>query len=132
MIKHDGQINRARYNPFSSKIIATKSSDSNLYIYNYIQHSKEGAPNPNALKLTLTGHQDEGFGISWNPFKNGEIVSGSNDGRVLMWDINEPETAYVRSVAQFEGHTSSVNDVAFHKIWSDMFASADDDGNIIL
>lgn len=58
MIKHDGGVNRARYSPFDSTIIASKSSDNNIYVQNYIQHSREGKPIPNAFKLTLTGHTD--------------------------------------------------------------------------
>lgn len=56
MIKHDGEVNRARYNPFNSKIIATKSSNHGVYIFNYIQHSKDGVANANFTKLHLTGH----------------------------------------------------------------------------
>lgn len=42
MIKHDGGINRARYNPFHPEIIATKSSNGGVYIFNCKQHSKKG------------------------------------------------------------------------------------------
>lgn len=132
MIKHDGQVNRARYNPFNSKMVATKSSDHVVYVFNYIQHSKEGVPNNNSLKLSLSGHEDEGFGLSWSELKEGVLASGSNDGKVLLWDINQQTTGTVPFTSQFEGHVSSVNDVAFHKSWTNVLASGDDQGNIFL
>lgn len=133
MVKHDGQINRARYNPFDPQIIATKSSDHGVYVFNYIQHSKQGVSNPNSLKLHLVGHEDEGFGLCWNYKKEGVLVSGSNDGRVLVWDINSKGTDPTLSYGVgLEEHNSPVNDVAFHKHSSEILGSGDDEGKLCL
>lgn len=35
MVQHEGQVNRARYNPFRNNIIATKSSTGDVLVYNY-------------------------------------------------------------------------------------------------
>jgi WD40 repeat protein len=33
------------------------------------------------------GHLREGYGLSWNPHTEGRLLSGSDDGRVCMWDV---------------------------------------------
>mgnify|MGYP003495725232 CR=1 FL=1 len=90
MIEHDGQVNRARYNPFDSTFIASKSSNNNIYVYNYNHYSKDGKKAcTNTLKLCLVGHEQEGFGLSWSETNPGILISGSNDAKVLTWDINK-------------------------------------------
>jgi histone-binding protein RBBP4 len=38
--------------------------------------------------MRLLGHEKEGYGLAWNPNKIGVLASGSDDGRVFLWDIN--------------------------------------------
>lgn len=90
MIEHCGQVNRARYNPFNPTLIASKSSNNNIYIYNYNHYSKDAKQDyTKSLKLCLVGHDDEGFGLSWSEVNSGILISGSNDGKVLSWDVNK-------------------------------------------
>ena len=41
----------------------------------------------NEMNLRLRGHDKEGYGLSWSPFKNGYLLSGSHDHKVCLWDV---------------------------------------------
>lgn len=60
-INHDGEVNRARYMPQNSFVIATKTVSAEVYVFDYSKHpskpSPDGVCNPD---LRLTGHQTEG------------------------------------------------------------------------
>ena len=55
------------------------------------------------LVIRLTGHEKEGYGLSWNDLKRGYVASGSDDCKVLVWDINntncynDVESIYINS-----------------------------------
>lgn len=65
--------------PQKYHIVATKSSNSNLYIYNTTKKS---------LELNLIGHSMPGMGLSWNPLSSGFLASGSADNLLCVWDVN--------------------------------------------
>ena len=54
-----------------------------------------------SCNLTLTGHTNTVFSLL--NFKNGEIVSGSWDSTIIVWNLNEKT-----SVATFKEHYGSV------------------------
>ena len=41
-----------------------------------------------AADLKLLGHQTEGYGLAWNPFTEGHLLSGSDDANICLWDIS--------------------------------------------
>jgi len=45
----------------------------------------DGACSPD---LRLRGHSTEGYGLSWSKFKQGHLLSGSDDAQICLWDIN--------------------------------------------
>ena len=118
---HQGESNRIRVNPLNDYIIASKSSNNNIYVYNYENVSK--GSNKGLQKL-LRGHTEEGFGLSWN--NSNMIASGSNDKLVCVWDCNceSNEPLYMHSY-----HTDIVDDVSWENDW--VLASVGDDKNII-
>lgn len=73
-------------NPF---IIATKTVSAEVYVFDYSKHPSkpplDGACNPD---LRLRGHSTEGYGLSWSQFKQGHLLSGSDDSHICLWDIN--------------------------------------------
>ncbi|KAF8683049.1 hypothetical protein HU200_045033 [Digitaria exilis] len=87
-INHDGEVNRARYMPQNSFIIATKTVSAEVYVFDYSKHPSkpplDGACNPD---LRLKGHNSEGYGLSWSIFKEGHLLSGSDDAQICLWDI---------------------------------------------
>lgn len=88
-INHDGEVNRARYMPQNPFIIATKTVSAEVYVFDYSLHPSkpalDGSCNPD---LRLRGHNTEGYGLSWSKFKQGHLLSGSDDAQICLWDIN--------------------------------------------
>lgn len=82
-ILHEGEVDRARHMPQQPNIVATKSpnGDVNLYDINLSYKSTETSK----PEQKLIGHQKEGFGLSWNPNKTGYLASGAEDGKILVW-----------------------------------------------
>lgn len=100
-IKHERQINRARYMPQKPFIIATKTVRPEVYVYDYRKHSdnptiSDGVSfNPD---LRLRGHDMGGYGLSWSQFKEGHLLSGSN--QICLWDINAtPTNKYIDAIS---------------------------------
>lgn len=140
-INHRGEVNRARYMWQNPNIIATKTADSDVLVFDRTKHSskpdKDGVCNPD---LILKGHKKEGYGLAWNPHTSGYVVSGSDDGIVCVWDINATGSPSSNdSCATLsplgtcsEGHTSVVEDVAWHMHNDRVFGSVGDDRTLCL
>jgi histone-binding protein RBBP4 len=63
-----------RYN-----VIATKCVSGEVHIFDYTKHSTKPKNQEISPQVVLTGHEKEGYGIAWNPHKEGILVSGSDD-----------------------------------------------------
>ncbi len=87
-INHEGEVNRARYMPQNPFFIATKTVSAEVYVFDYSKHPskppQDGQCNPDCR---LRGHKTEGYGLSWNPTKEGHLLSGSDDAQICLWDI---------------------------------------------
>lgn len=114
-IIHDGDINRARYNPQNSFIIATSSSSAKNYIFDYSKHPSEPASKEFKPELILDHHQQEGYGLCWNTRKSNILATGSQDEKICIWDINSnpSKSKTLTPVHSFKAH-GSVNDVKWH------------------
>lgn len=80
---HFGPILRGRNMPNKNKchIIATKTITGEINIFNKLNlKKKKGPAKPN---LVLKGHSKEGYGLVWNFLKEGYLLSGSNDKKVI-------------------------------------------------
>ena len=55
-ILHDGEVNRARYMPQNSKIIATKSPSKTVFVYNYENHPEIPTSNKTQADHECHGH----------------------------------------------------------------------------
>lgn len=88
-IPHDGDVNKARYMPQNYELIATITSDGKVAMFDRTKHPSQptGAPNP---QIELVGHTGEGYALNWNPNKEGELVTGTNDNTVKLWCVNFP------------------------------------------
>ena len=78
----------------------------------------------------LLGHTKEGFGLNWSQLKEGYLLSGSDDHRICLWDINSNDKNNL--IRTFEGHKGIVEDVNFNKILENIFVSCGDDKKLIL
>jgi WD40 repeat protein len=81
-IKHAGEVNRARIQPHQTNIIATKTRDGNVLVFD----SKNGNESCEPI-LRLKGHHMEGYGLAWNPHlaKQNHILSAGFDNLICHW-----------------------------------------------
>ncbi|KAL7593899.1 hypothetical protein Lser_V15G34172 [Lactuca serriola] len=128
-ICHEGEVHRARYMPQNSCVIATKTIDSGVYVFDYGHHPMKPCPdeqfNPD---LILKGHESDGFGLSWSKFKQGLLLSGSYDEKICMWDINvTPHDHALDPMQIYKVHNGPVEDVAWSLKHDYLFGSCGDD-----
>nr|GLL45582.1 WD-40 repeat-containing protein MSI1 [Ipomoea trifida] len=128
-MRHDGKVKRARYMPQNPSIIATKTISSQIFLFDCSKYPPEGYMhglcNPD---LRLTGHSDKGYPLSWSPFKQGHLLSGSKDGQFCMWDVNStPTFKTLKAMHIFSIHDGCVEDVAWHTKHENLFGSVGED-----
>ncbi len=145
---HEGEVNKARYMPQDSNIIATMSNSGDALIFN-----RKSLPSGGTGKclpvLRLKHHKKEGYGLSWNPLKKGSLLTGADDSSIALWDItSKPDSSsptilssddiFVRNtlpskpailnpIRTFDSHTAIVNDVQWHNKYNFLFGSVSDD-----
>ncbi|CAL0329652.1 unnamed protein product [Lupinus luteus] len=132
-INHEGEVNRARYMPQNPFIIATKTVSAEVHVFDYSKHPpkplQDGVSNPD---LRLTGHDSEGYGLSWNTFKQGHLLSGSEDAQICLWDINaNGKNKTLEATQIFQVH-DVVEDVAWHLRHEHLFGSVGDDNYLLI
>ncbi|KAG2310857.1 hypothetical protein Bca4012_025362 [Brassica carinata] len=128
-INHDGEVNRARYMPQNPFLIATKTVNAEVYVFDYSKHPSQPPPdgvcNPD---LRLRGHSSEGYGLSWSKRKRGHLLSGSDDALICLWDINAaPKNKALDAQQIFRAHEGVVEDVAWHLRHEFLFGSVGED-----
>jgi histone-binding protein RBBP4 len=74
--------------PQDQKIIATKTVDGEIHLFDYFKHPKVPTNDEVKPDLRLLGHSQEGYGLSWNPLRRGLLLSGSDDCKIVAWDIS--------------------------------------------
>ncbi|KFD58651.1 hypothetical protein M514_00344 [Trichuris suis] len=147
-INHNGEVNRARFMPQQPHMIATKSPNAEVLLFDtaklsslkvnsgsmFKSSSIQGTPNSSKAELRLVGHRNEGYGLSWSPSIEGRLLSGSDDSIICLWDVNasvmERETLHPTTI--FGGHTTIVEDVAWHILHESIFGSVGDDRNLLI
>lgn len=134
-INHEGEVNRARYMPQNPQIIATKCPTSDVLIFDYTKHpskpSTDGKCNPD---LRLKGHTKEGYGLSWNPNKEGHLLSASDDSTICLWNVGgaTKESKTLDALTTYSAHTGIVEDVSWHLLHPTTFGSVADDHKLML
>ncbi|BFZ09793.1 hypothetical protein BsWGS_12832 [Bradybaena similaris] len=134
-INHEGEVNRARYMPQNPCIIATKTPSSDVLVFDYTKHPSKPDPSGECIpELRLKGHQKEGYGLSWNPNLSGHLLSASDDHTICLWDVNatQRQERVVDAMTVFTGHTSVVEDVAWHLLHESLFGSVADDQKLMI
>ncbi|KAK6946430.1 Histone-binding protein RBBP4, N-terminal [Dillenia turbinata] len=133
-IRVDGEVNRARCMPQKSSVVAAKTSGREVYVFDCEKHplkEQESVFNPD---LRLKGHEKEGFGLSWSSFKEGYLLSGSNDCKVCLWDVSgmSEDNKGLEAMRVFEGHEDVVEHVSWHLKNENVFGSVGDDRRMII
>lgn len=132
-INHQGEVNKARAMPQEDKyhIIATKTSSGEVHIFDYYKHPPRPTDNVIRPDLRLLGHSKEGYGLNWNHIREGLLLSGADDHRICVWDINSNQNN-MTPVKTYEEHKSIVEDVCWSKHHENVFATVGDDRKLIL
>lgn len=134
-INVEAEVNRARYMPQNSNIIACHNGAPDILLFDRSKHPlkapKDGVCSP---ELRLKGHKKEGYGLAWNPLHEGQLVTGADDRLICFFDIHAPRArdGSVEPIAFLQGHSDVVEDVAFHTYQEHIFASGSDDRRIII
>jgi histone-binding protein RBBP4 len=133
-INHDGEVNKAIYMPQNPCIIATQTSYGEVLVFDYTKQPSEPDPNGKCSpELTLRGHKEEGYGLSWSPILNGKLLSASEDDIICLWDINSmSKGGVIYAINAFREHRAIVNDVAWHPSAENIFGSVGDDRKLML
>lgn len=85
-INHQGEVNRARYMPQNPNLIATKTVNGPVFIFDRTKHESKAPPKGECKPdIRLIGQSKEGYGLSWSPVKAGHILSASEDTTVALW-----------------------------------------------
>uniref|UniRef100_A0A3Q3GPV4 Uncharacterized protein n=1 Tax=Labrus bergylta TaxID=56723 RepID=A0A3Q3GPV4_9LABR len=111
------KVNRARYMPQNPYIIATKTPSSDVLLFDYAKHPSKPDPSGECTPdLRLRGHQKEGYGLSWNLYSSGCLLSASDDHvrNICLLDIStRPKEGNILDAKTiFTGHTAVVEDVS--------------------
>ncbi|GMH42709.1 hypothetical protein BSKO_10628 [Bryopsis sp. KO-2023] len=129
-ISHDGEVNRARFMPQNSFLLATKTVHAEVYVFDYSKHPSKPLPGAKCKPdLRLQGHEAEGYGLAWSPFCDGQVISGSDDRKICLWDIkgNTHSENCLKASSVYMKHDGVVEDVAWHMRHVYLFGSVGDD-----
>ena len=124
-----GEVNKARIMPQNNNIIASKTVSGQIHIYDLNSHPAKPKDNLVKPEMRLGGHDNEGFGLSWSPLKDGFLLSGANDNKVCLYDIKSNNSEPIRI---YKFHTNIVGDVAFSNLDDNIFGSVGDDKRLII
>lgn len=130
-INHDGDVHRARSMPQNQFMIATKSPSSQVLVFDYSRHDSTPMDSICRPQHRCLGHNAGGYGISWNPSVEGQLLSGSEDSTVCMWNLKGANSE-VQAITVFRGHDSDVQDVDWSHQHSSLFASVGDDRKLLV
>lgn len=134
-ITHPGEVNKARYQPQNPNLIATWAPNHNVYVWDRTKHPS--VPQDHiSPQATLKGHTKEGFALEWNPFVEGQLLSGGEDTTVCLWDLARDfsrEHTTLSPARKFTHHSAYVNDVQYHPMHGEnLFGSVSDDLSICI
>ncbi|KAF1981407.1 WD40 repeat-like protein [Aulographum hederae CBS 113979] len=129
-INHPSEVNKARYQPQNPDILAAWATDGTVRIYDRTKHPMVPKGTDCPCEIELIGHESEGFGLAWSPFHEGQLLTGSEDKTVRTWDIKQGfsrNSKTLKPLNTYKHHTATVNDVDYHPIHSQWFATVSDD-----
>lgn len=131
---HEREVNRARYMPQKPNLVATKTPNAHVLVFDTDKHTAASATTGLNPELRLTGHDEEGYGLAWSPLEAGRLISGADDRKICLWDTASArsDSAGVSPTSVYVGHTSVVEDVAWHGHHKDIFGSVGDDKRLMI
>ncbi|CAI0445348.1 unnamed protein product [Linum tenue] len=131
-IRVDGEVNRARCMPQNPAVIGAKTSGAEVYVFDSAKQAEKKGDDCDP-DFRLRGHDKEGYGLSWSPFKQGYLVSGSNDCKICLWDVSAvAQDKVLDAFHVYQAHESVVEDVDWHLKNENLFGSVGDDCQLMI
>ncbi|GMI28136.1 hypothetical protein TeGR_g13869, partial [Tetraparma gracilis] len=131
-ILHEGEVNRARYQPQNPFVVATRGPSEEVFVFDLSKHPSFPTEGKGfSPQHRLKGHTSEGYGLSWSPLTAGRLATCGDDKKVIVWDVAGAGVE-VAPTAVFEGHQAEVQDVAWHCSDPHMLGSVSSDKSLLL
>ena len=127
-IRHDGEVNKAKASPHKFNMIATQTNSGEIHIFDYYKFPPKPKDDtiPEPTKR-LKYHKKIGYALSWSSFEMNNLLSGSYDGSVCLWDIESKDS---EPLYKNHEHKSECEDVCFSKKLRNIFGTCGDDKTI--
>ncbi len=131
-INHPGEVMKARAMYNSYNIIATKTNEKRVFLFDYAKQSFKQDDNSINAQMILEGLESEGWGLDWK-LNGSELISSDNNGYVCIWDLEKsslledlnessnPDCLRLNYTSKFRYSENSVNEVKFHKYFQNFF-----------
>lgn len=74
--------------PQKPSFVGAKTSGSEVYVFDCNKQGVKPQGGGCDPDLRLRGHDKEGYGLSWSPFKEGYLLSGSHDCKICLWNVS--------------------------------------------
>lgn len=112
-------INTLAFSPFSCNLLALGCANSNISL---IDLRMLGQRNDVGLLHTMMGHGDAVTCVDFSPHQDGILASGSQDRRVIIWDIakigeeqaqEDAEDGLPEIFMMHAGHTGAITDLSW-------------------
>lgn len=152
-IFHPGEVNKIREVPGHESILVTHTDAAELFVWS-LERQPDRAHDKGANKtadskadIVLTGHEDIAeFAVGLSSAEP-MVASGGRDTNVLIWKLSDhvtslsavggmPSTSFpqtqLAAQTKLQGHTSTIEDVAFKPGSATQLASVGDDKRLLL
>lgn len=121
-VENTSEINRARYMPQDPNVVATINGSGEIDFADISKGTAIGR---------VTPHSDNGYGLSWNSFEKGYLLSSSDDKSVALTDFTSMDKNN-GLVFKSYAHSDIVNDVKWHPLDKNLFGTVSDDEHVLL
>ena len=138
-IKHDGPINRIRYQALGSAMVAAAWAENGsvgiwslnecLQKLDRPHKGKEWHRETSAPLFQFKGHLTEGFAINWSPTNPGVLATGDCRKNIHVWTPTEGG-AWSVDQRPFSAHSASVEDIQWSPNEANVMASCSVDKSI--
>jgi len=132
-LNHPTEVNRVAPCPHRGQLIATKAATGDVHLFNYKAERSETDFSPD-VTLHSPGGNVDGFALCWCPLEKSSLASGSNDGRLCIWDVEASTLSAKGSRSPVNNFTveGAVCDVSFSRFQPSVLCSVGDNKKLSL